>query len=207
MKFGLFASKYVGYEISKFFGQNNEPLSCLVLDSKEEPNANSKIIEQSKISKDLIFYSNDLYTERILSQLKQLNLDLIILAWWPYILKKEMISLPKIGCLNFHNSFLPYNRGKHANFWTLVEGTTFGVTIHFIDSGIDSGDIAFQSIIEKSWEDTGKSLYYKSQKELIKLFIANFQQIKEGKIPRKIQSPKLVTYHNSSELEIASKSI
>jgi len=205
MNFGLFASKYVGGEIAKFFGQNDESLSCLVLDSNENPLINLNIIQSSKISRDRIFYSNDIYNEKSLNKLKKLNLDLIILAWWPYILKEELISLPKIGCLNFHNSFLPYDRGKHANFWTLLEGTPFGVTIHFINRGVDSGDIAFQSIIVKSWEDTGESLYHKAQNELIKLFVEKFPQIKQGKIPKISQDPVQGSYHHSSELGPASK--
>jgi methionyl-tRNA formyltransferase len=205
MKIGLFASKYVGYEISKFFGQNDKPLCCLVLDSGEDPDTNSKIIKVSKISKDKIFYSNDLSSDQSLTKLKELNLDLIILAWWPYILQMNLISLPKIGCMNFHNSLLPYNKGKHANFWTLVDGTPFGVTIHFVDRGVDTGDIAFQSMIEKSWEDTGESLYRKSQNELIKLFIEKFPQIEQGEIPRIKQDPMQGSYHHSSELENVSK--
>jgi len=205
LNIGLFASKYVGSEISNFFGKNNEPLSCLGLDSREDPVVNSNIIKGSKISQNRIFYSKDMYTEKSLTELKKLNLDLIILAWWPYILKTELISLPRIGCLNFHNSFLPYNRGKHANFWTLVEGNPFGVTIHFVDEGVDSGDIAFQSIIEKSWEDTGESLYHKAQNELIKLFIEKFPQIKKGEIPKQKQDPMEGSYHHSNELDNASK--
>lgn len=205
MNIGLFASKYVGYEIANFFGQNSETLSCLVLDSKDEPKCNLKIIEASKISKDRIFYSDDINNEKTLSKLKLLNLDLIILAWWPYILKKELISVPNIGSLNFHNSLLPYNRGKHANFWTLIEGTPFGVTIHFVDQGVDSGDIVFQSYIDKTWEDTGKTLYHKAQKEIIKLFITNFPIIKQGTIPKIKQDITQGSYHHSSELENASK--
>jgi methionyl-tRNA formyltransferase len=68
-------------------------------------------------------------------------LDLGVLAWWPKIISKEIIKRPNLGFVNTHPSMLPYNRGKHYNFWALVEQTTFGVSIHLVDEGIDSGDI------------------------------------------------------------------
>lgn len=86
----------------------------------------------------------------------------MILAWWSYVLKENLIRIPRIGCLNFYPSFLPYNRGKHYNFWTIVEGNPFGVSQHSVDQGIDTGDIAYQSRIAKTWEDTGEALYHKA---------------------------------------------
>ena len=56
-----------------------------------------------------------------------------ILAWWPYILKGRVIKIPKKGWLNFHPAYLPFNRGKHPNFWCLVDETKCGVTLYFID--------------------------------------------------------------------------
>lgn len=113
-----------------------------------------------------------------------MQLDLIILAWWPYILKEALIKIPKIGCLNFHPSYLPYNRGKHPNFWSLVEDVPFGVSLHFVDTGIDSGSIAFQKIVPKSWEDTGKTLHEKGKREIVKLF----QEKVRAKKPRSSSS-------------------
>ena len=47
--------------------------------------------------------------------------DLGILAWWPMLIRRPLIGLPRHGFINFHPSLLPYNRGKHYNFWALVE--------------------------------------------------------------------------------------
>ena len=206
MKIGLFAADVVGNEVSKFFGENQEPLACLVLDSTDRKGLNSEIIRNSGVA-DLgkVFYSDSLYEEQTLTALRSLELDLILLAWWPYILKKSLIEIPRMGCLNFHPSYLPYNRGKHYNFWTIVEDTPFGVTLHWVNEGIDSGPIAFQSLIEKSWEDTGKTLYYKAQKEIVRLFKEKFPEIKRGNIPRIPQDLSKGSFHRSNELEEVSK--
>jgi len=201
----LFASNVVGHEIAKIFGENNVPLACLVLDSKDEKGLNVQIKADSGINgHNKIFYSDLLYKKETQDTLKMMNLDLSILAWWPYIIKKDLMKIPKFGCLNFHPSYLPYNRGKDPNFWSIVEDVPFGISLHFVDTGIDSGDIAFQLVIKKSWEDTGKTLYEKALNEIVKLFKDNFKQIISRKIPRKPQDLNHGSFHKRSELDSAS---
>ena len=174
MNIALLAARNVGHEIARFFGENKEPLACLVLDAKDTSGLNSEIIECSGVAKTNVLYSDTIHEERTLAAFRTMSLDLIILAWWPYLIKETLLEIPRIGCLNFHPSFLPYNRGKHFNFWAIVEDAPFGVTIHFADKGIDSGDIVFQSAIEKTWEDTAETLYHKAQCEIVRLFKENF---------------------------------
>lgn len=204
MNIALFVANRVGYEVAKFLGESKEPVACLVLDAKEDDERKKRIIEGSGIVDEKILYSDQLLADRTLSELREMKLDLIILAWWPYLIKSSLIGIPRLGCLNFHPSFLPFNRGRHYNFWTIVEDVPFGVTIHWVDEGIDSGDIAFQAVIEKSWEDTGETLYDKAQKEIVRLFKEKFAQIKEGRIPRIAQGHDKGSFHWAKELEPAS---
>lgn len=205
MNIALLAADIVGHDVAKFFGESNEPLTCLILDSKDEKGLNAEILADCGIKeRSRVFHSDSLYEEKNLNALKKMKLDLAILAWWPYILREELIGIPRIGCLNFHPSYLPHNRGKDPNFWAIVEDMPFGVSLHFVDTGVDSGDIAFQSVIEKSWEDTGKTLYEKALKEIVKLFKNNFEQIKSGTIPRKRQDITQASFHKRSELEAGS---
>jgi len=129
----------------------------------------------------------------------------MILAWWPYILTKKLMNIPKIGCLNFHPSYLPYNRGKHPNFWTLIENSPFGVSLHLINEKIDGGDIVFQKRIKKDWQDTGKTLHEKSKREIIDLFKKNYKKIINGRFPRKKQNLRKGSFHLAFEIDQASK--
>lgn len=133
------------------------------------------------------------------------GVEIIFLAWWPKIIPRYIIDAPKVGVVNFHPSLLPYNRGKNYNFWSIVEDTPFGVTLHFVDEGIDSGDILFQSPIKKSWEDTGETLYLKAKKETVSLFQARYLDIIEGRYTRISQEMSHGQTHYSSELDIASR--
>ncbi len=206
MNIALFAADTVGCEVAKIFAENSESLACLILDSKDGKGLNAEIIAVSGIKDSKrIIYSQKLSQQDAIDKLRRLELDLAILAWWPYIIKESLINIPKIGCLNFHPSYLPYNRGKDPNFWAIVENAPFGVSIHFVETGIDSGDIAFQSYIETSWEDSGKTLYEKATREIVKLFKNNFSRIKSGDIPRKPQDLSQGSFHKRKELDSASK--
>ena len=61
----------------------------------------------------------------------------------------------------------------------------FGVILRWIDDDIDRGNIAFQSVIEKPWEDSGESLYHKAKREIVHVFMNTFSTITMGNIPRK----------------------
>lgn len=133
------------------------------------------------------------------------EIDLGVLAWWPRIIKKSLLYLPKHGFINTHPSLLPYNRGKHPNFWAIVEQAPFGVTLHFADPGIDTGDIVAQSKIVYDWCDTGETLYKKAQTAMVELFCKTYPVLRTGKYGRKSQDKSKGSFHLSSEIELASK--
>ena len=206
MKIALFASNVVGLEVAKFLGDRGEAPVCLVLDAKDPGGLNSEIIAKLRVADSArIFSSDSLRDTRTHEGLRALDIDLIILAWWPYIVGEDTLSIPRLGCLNFHPSLLPYNRGKNYNFWAIVERSPFGVTLHWVDRKVDCGDIAFQSSIQTTWEDTGETLYRKAQTEIVRLFKEKFPEIKAGRIPRLGQDLDQGSFHLARELDEASK--
>jgi len=127
------------------------------------------------------------------------------LVWWPHIIGKSLIALPRHGFINTHPSLLPYNRGKHYNFWALVEQAPFGVSLHMVEAGIDCGDIIAQVPIGYDWEDTGATLYAKASAAISELFKATYPQIREGRIVRTPQDLMQGSFHLAKELEPASR--
>lgn len=74
--------------------------------------------------------------------IRTLSPDLIISAYFSQILKQPVIELPRIGTLNIHPGWLPAYKGAMAYFWVLKNGSeNAGVTLHWIDEGIDTGEI------------------------------------------------------------------
>jgi methionyl-tRNA formyltransferase len=194
----IFADQDVGLEAVRF-----------VINNKRSVLQSVVVIEENEISSlarsagcDVIFYHDisdtnvaDLFT----------GIELIVLAWWPKIIRKNLIDLPGVRIVNFHPSLLPYNRGKNYNFWTIVEETPFGVTIHEVNEGIDSGDILFQKTIEKNWEDTGESLYNKAKASMLELFTESFGQLVEGHYVKQSQDFSKGSIHFAKELDPVSQ--
>lgn len=204
MKIALFATEKVGLQIARFMSAQEDPPACLVLDGAGKASINTCIRSVSHVEQQHTIVTSRETRDRLADQLCEFEPDLCILAWWPYILKLDVLSVPRIGTLNFHPSLLPHGRGKAPNFWSLVEGTPFGVTIHWVDEEIDSGDIAFQREIPITWEDTGKTLYQKSLDTIVELFQDNWPAIRAGRIPRMTQ-PEKTPCHFQRELDAASQ--
>ena len=123
-----------------------------------------------------------------------------ILAWWPFIIKKQIFSAPKYGFVNIHPSFLPFGRGKYPNVWAIIEGTPFGVTLHTVSSEIDSGKIVIRKELDFNLEDDAFSLYKKSLSlaiEILKEFIVNPLSYLSKELPS-IENSKV---HYASQLE------
>lgn len=206
MRIALMATGPVGRAVARLLREHNATVACLILDGAEDKAAKQLIREElpflnpNDVS-DHASFSQDQLAER----LRALEIDLVILAWWPYILGPSLLDAPKLGCLNFHPSLLPHNRGKHPNFWALVEQAPYGVTIHFASNRVDGGDLAFQAPLTVTWEDTGGSLYYRAQEEIVRLFERHLPQILQGDIPRERQRPGPGSFHRASELEPASR--
>tara|TARA_R100000808_G_C2081993_1_gene105482 strand:+ start:177 stop:773 length:597 start_codon:yes stop_codon:yes gene_type:complete len=122
-----------------------------------------------------------------LEEINQINPDFTVSYGYRHIIKKDVIDAHDI--LNLHISYLPWNRGADPNFWSIYDETPRGVTIHFIDSGIDTGDIIFQK--EVSFEKSENSLsisYDKLKKEVENLFIESWSNIEDGSYTRICQN-------------------
>lgn len=204
MRIALFAADIVGTRIAEFFGKLDESLACLVVDRQDARGRNDHIIAAAGVDPGSIIRTDRSTRRQLASQLREFAPDLCVLAWWPYLLKPDVLRIPTVGCLNFHPSLLPHGRGKAPNFWSLVEQTPFGVTLHWVDEGIDSGDIAFQREIPITWEDTGKTLYQKSLDAMVELFESCWPDIRRGNIPRIRQSEQTIC-HYQRDLEAASE--
>lgn len=128
-----------------------------------------------------------------------------LLLWWPRIVRQATLALARNGFINTHPSLLPFNRGKHYNFWALVEQAPFGVSLHIVDEGVDSGDIVAQRQIAYDWEDSGATLYEKATRSMLELFKSAYPEIREGRITCIPQDLTKGSVHRAPELEKASR--
>ena len=133
------------------------------------------------------------------------NIDLVITFNYRLIIKKNILKKLKRPPVNLHISYLPYNKGCHPNFWSFVEDTPKGVTIHEVDKGVDTGAIVYQKKIFFNINKKENDNFYKTNNillfEIQKLFLNKIDQILNKKNKLKKQKKKdhsitEVTYHN-----------
>ena len=96
----------------------------------------------------------------IINKLKELKPDFIIVVAYGQILTKEILDIPRLGCICLHASLLPMYRGSAPINWCLINGETkTGNTTILMDTGIDTGDMLMRSEVEISESMTAGELY------------------------------------------------
>lgn len=139
-----------------------------------------------------------LYRDRIdLPKVVELNPRLMISYNYSFLIKEDVIAFMRQRIINLHISLLPWNRGADPNYWSFIEDTRKGVTIHLIDRGLDTGDILLQKeVFFDEEQESFRSSYQKLQEEICRLFQENWQDIKNNRItPRKQTGCGSLHYH------------
>lgn len=140
-------------------------------------------------------------TEDKLSFFELKKYDWVISYGYRHILSQQHIDNCKNPIINLHISYLPYNRGADPNFWSWLENSPKGVTIHKIDSGIDTGDIFIQKEVIFKDNETLASSYNILKQEIENLFINNFENIIKGVILPQKQFGK-GSFHQKKDFEL-----
>lgn len=127
--------------------------------------------------------------------LSKLEPDLFISMYFGRLFSPQLLAVPKVGCINMHPSLLPKYRGQGPSTWPLYYGDTeTGQTIHWLDAGIDSGDIIAQRAIPIEPEDTSRTLGRKLTDLGVTLFTETWPAISSGEAPRIKQDDSLAIY-------------
>ena len=102
---------------------------------------------------------DDINSTEFLNQLRALDPDLVVSVACPQIFGKELLEMPRLGCINVHSALLPHYRGVLPTFWVLANGEeTTGVTVHRMTPGIDGGEILLQKRVSITPDETLHSL-------------------------------------------------
>jgi len=129
--------------------------------------------------------------------------DFILSFGFRKIISENIIKKLKKPIFNIHLSYLPFNRGAHPNFWSFIENTPAGVSIHKIDKGIDTGNVILRKKIYFNTSlnkfSTFKKTYNFLFLEAEKLFKKNFNEIYNKKY-KKILSNHKGTFHYKKDL-------
>ncbi len=152
---------------------------------------NTSPVKDFAISKDIKIYQPEKIKNNIefINEIKNLNPDIICVVAYGKILPKEILDIPKYGCVNLHGSILPKYRGAAPIQWAILNGdTTTGVTTIYMDEGMDSGDIILKETVEIKEDETTGELWERLSKVGAKLLVETISKIEDGIAPRQKQS-------------------
>lgn len=122
-----------------------------------------------------------LNSPKALKALREADIDLIVYAGGG-ILRKKFIKSPKLGVLNAHGGPLPQFRGMNASEWALFHGVNPVVTIHYIDTGIDTGPIFFSKPILNTWPNNISTIRGQGTRVGVEALLEAVDCISEGRI-------------------------
>ena len=136
---------------------------------------NLKIYQPEKIRKN----------EEFIEEIRKLQPDVICVVAYGKILPKEILEIPKLGCINVHGSLLPKYRGAAPIQWAVLNGDkTTGVTTMYMDVGMDTGDMILKKETQIGDDETTGELWARLSKIGADLLVETLQKIEEGIAPR-----------------------
>ena len=183
MKIGFFGGKLMGHTCLQYM-IDKKIIPKFVLVNDDDDGNSGPFYESTK----KLVVENHLNLINKIEDVLLYDLDIIISIGYAHIIKKQILEHPKIGIINAHPAPLPKYRGRFSTMFAIINGETeHGITFHFMNEGIDSGDIVLQKIFQLEKNETGKSLYLKSSKIIFSEFKKLIQMILENKLPKGIQ--------------------
>lgn len=119
-----------------------------------------------------------------------MQLDLLVVLGWSEILRREVLSLPRLGVVGAHASFLPHNRGSAPVNWAIINGETMGGnTLFWLQERLDGGPIIDQTAFPISVYDTCASIYRRVAESNRAMLLRFLEELEGGPVPGRAQSP------------------
>ena len=157
---------------------------CVKFDTNDETLKNYA----KQYSIDYLKHRN-INSDEFVTTIEKYNCDLFVSMSFDQIFKTKMIKLAKYNTINCHAGKLPFYRGRSILNWVLInDEKEFGITVHYIDDGIDTGDIILQRIFQISEKDNYKTLLERAYLECANILYDAILIFKDGPAKAKKQN-------------------
>lgn len=132
--------------------------------------------------------SSQLRDEAGVRKIRELAPDYLLSVHHPDLIPQAILDVPVEGALNLHPALLPYNRGWHTPSWSILEGTPYGATLHWMDAGVDTGPIAMQRELPVRPAETANELYQRVLELELEVFEDAISLMAERALPANPQA-------------------
>lgn len=201
MRVFLFLNNWGGWQVAKWLKQRGEDVVGVAVHRQSDQRFAEEILTTLSLPADRVWRAPQLREPDSLARIRELQPEIGVAGWFAYILKPDLLQIFSHGCLNLHAAYLPWNKGWRTNVWPILDGSPAGVTVHYIDEGVDTGDIIMQRQIPVEPMDTGGTLLQKLICAEIDLFKTVWPLVLKGKGPRTPQDHTNSTSHRRDDLE------
>lgn len=158
-------------------------------------------LDNTPIPQGKVIHVGGVNSDKTIEELKKINPDVVLVNGTAIIKKKVLESINAIF-INTHVGITPQYRGVHGGYWALrnQDPENFGVTVHKVDTGIDTGDIIYQKTCSINKKDNFITYPLIQTALAIPLLIKTFEDIQEGKLKtyKKENAPSHLYYHPTS---------
>ena len=181
--------------------KDNQNVSCVVT-QPDKPRGRGKKVSGSPVKEKAVEYGIPVEQpakirkdNEFIEKLRNLKPDVIVVAAFGQILPSEVLSIPRLGCINVHASLLPSLRGAAPINWAIINGyDTAGITTMFMDEGLDTGDMLLKEATPIGEDETAGELYDRLKLLGGKLIIKTLHMLEDNTLKRVPQDNSLSTY-------------
>ena len=163
-------------------------VTCVVT-QPDKPKGRGKEVQISPVKACALTYDIPVFqpvkirAEESVAALREYEADIFVVAAFGQILSKEILDMPRYGCVNIHASLLPKYRGAAPIQWAVIDGEEeTGVTIQQMNEGVDTGDILSQEVVKLDKKETGASLFDKLAVCGAELIVRTLAEIEKGSV-------------------------
>jgi UDP-4-amino-4-deoxy-L-arabinose formyltransferase/UDP-glucuronic acid dehydrogenase (UDP-4-keto-hexauronic acid decarboxylating) len=183
---GIRALQRGGFEIQAVFTHTDDPGESIWFDS----------VADLALELDIpVYAADDINHPKWVEKIRSLQPDFLFSFYYRDIIKRAILDIPRMGCLNLHGSLLPGYRGRAPINWVLVNGETeSGVTLHYMTEKADAGDIVCQQVVPILEEDTATTLNTRMVQAAGEMLDEYLPRLQAGSAPRTPQDHSQATY-------------
>jgi methionyl-tRNA formyltransferase len=159
----------------------------LILHDPARRRFGDEIVEAAGTPQRRVFAASRLAEPSLGDAIAESGVEIGVSVLFGEILRRPLRDRIPDGIVNLHPAYLPWNRGAYPNVWSIVDSTPAGVSLHWIDEGVDTGDLIGRRRVVVDAADTGESLYRRLEDSALELFRELWPLLREGRAPRQAQ--------------------
>ena len=182
-----------------------------VFTQPDKPKGRGKAMSMSPVKEIALKHNIEVFQPKslrkdkeLIEKLKEMSLDFIVVVAYGQILSKEVLDIPKFGCINLHGSLLPKYRGAAPIHYAIMNGETeSGNTTMLMDEGLDTGDMLLKNVVSIGENTTTAELYDELKETGAPLLIETLEKLFKGEITPKKQGESQTCYAGMLNKEMA----